>query len=56
METVSFVSIALGSAFLLALLASIAIGDIRKRKTPSRKKVISAVDSKWKKLKVEIAI
>nr|WP_294808566.1 hypothetical protein [uncultured Nitrososphaera sp.] len=51
METASLVSVVLGSVVLIALAASIAVDGIRSK---SAGKAISAVDSRWKKLKVEI--
>jgi hypothetical protein len=56
MEPVSLASVVLGSAVLTALVASIAVGGI-KRKSKGRQATttIHALDSRWKKLKVDIS-
>lgn len=55
MEPVSLASVALGSAVLAALAASIAVGGIRRKSTGRQATTtIHALDSRWKKLKVDI--
>lgn len=52
MEPVGLVSVVLGSAVLTAMAASIAVDGIRRKSTG--RQAIHAIDSRWKKLKVEI--
>jgi hypothetical protein len=51
MEPASLAAVVLGSAILIALAASVAVDGIRNKSTG---KAISAIDGRWKKLKVEI--
>lgn len=52
MNIVDTVSVLLGSAVLLGLLVSVAIDGAKRRH--KGKCVVSAIDSKWQRLKVEI--
>ncbi|MEW6603109.1 MAG: hypothetical protein AB1351_00285 [Thermoproteota archaeon] len=52
MNIVDTASAALGSAILLGLLVLVAIDGAKRRHEGRR--LVSAVDSKWQKLKVEI--
>lgn len=54
MNIVDTVSVVLGSTILLGLLTLVAINGARRRH--EGRQVVSAVDSKWQKLKVEMPV
>ncbi len=55
MELVSLVSVVVGSIVLAALGVSIVISGIRGRSRGTNAKTISALDSRWRKLKVDVS-
>ncbi|HEX7032368.1 MAG TPA: hypothetical protein VF172_05155 [Nitrososphaera sp.] len=54
MDSIEVVSITAGSAMLLGLIASIAVDRIRDKISGHEERAITAMDSKWNKVKVPV--
>ena len=53
MTIVDVFSVLIGSAVILVLIGSIAIEGLNRRGS-KKKKVVHAIDSKWKKIEIEV--